>query len=1041
MASVADTRPSVFVRSSIVASTFASSNGDEEGSQKPPFMVAVVCLGVQFLYLCSYSVVLPISSRLTKHIWQEGDEEADGLMIKFCSGVLIGVQHVAFGVAIYLARYKFLHKERCIITVSMIVSMVGSILFAVGATLDADKEFAFAIILVARMVQGAGAGVDYTAKFVITTLSSNDMLTVYNSYWSIACAVGTGFGPVLVFLTSILPGADGRDVGMQSALPMLLLCGLELALFVLHVMKFPEAVTNAKKTAANTREVIPMSRADRTWKIATTVFLGFVRHLVRSAWEAVVSLALEDAFKLHLSSSSLLLSMFYFTSVPAQTTFSRYRKTLSDNNWMHLMCWVAAAGVVLLWLGVWLWLKDLVPKMLGLCIFLFGSLLIYDGLSVHATVSDVAGVKFADASDSLLNPANVILAQILAKGFVGRSVGPVVGRLSVHGGWHGFALLTLGLLLISELLTTLVLEKEGAPPASVREMELQPRNSRLGEGGQALLAQDEPFSPSSPSSPDSAGLPAETIEVKRRSVELVRRSQLSITSVENLSTSSWEKFRTSETCADFARLKHGDSEKLGQASHALAMTMANHAHVGGWLVTAPQDVCIIAPAYRMVPTAGAFMAIEIHKELCSMGGGRPVKFFQMKRRSITNGDFATMDMKTRKSQLANQFYLDDSELVQVKGKYCLVIDDAIMYGTHVQVAIQTLEAYGVDKNNIISFCYIAATPDLLLSNPTVEHDLNVAFNPTLEALQGIFGQAQLTLTLRLVKLLLSLPAETLGALIDWMANARPDVLKVICKAIKDEGLKETEQLNSKTGSSQAKTSSTQRVMEQSPGQLAPVVLVRHGQSAANVAKESNIYEYLYRKFADPSLVDADLTPQGENDARRVGAELFGDVGVALPDVGLVVLSPLTRALRTASLALGAAGGKLPEQCRVVAHPSAAERFFEPDIAENLLASEVLPGKIAEVGGREVDFSLCREWATKARFAGGPGQPRRTTEAETADSVAALRDFVSSSTPAGTVALVFCHWGIIKALSGQEVGPGATLRTENWLDWRPAVAKR
>ncbi|CAK0818699.1 unnamed protein product [Prorocentrum cordatum] len=141
----------------------ASLDGAEAASQKPPFMVAFVCLGVQFLYLCSYSVVLPISSRLTKHIFHEDDEasaEASGLMVKFLSGLLIGVQHVAFGVAIYLARYKFLHRERCIITVSMMVSIVGSIMFAVGATLDADKEFAFAVILVARMVQGAGAADD-----------------------------------------------------------------------------------------------------------------------------------------------------------------------------------------------------------------------------------------------------------------------------------------------------------------------------------------------------------------------------------------------------------------------------------------------------------------------------------------------------------------------------------------------------------------------------------------------------------------------------------------------------------------------------------------------------------------------------------------------------------------------------------------------------------------------------------------------------------------------------------------------------------------
>jgi len=1017
----------------MMASTQASPSGAEAVGQKPPFMVALVCLGVQFMYLCSYSVVLPISSRLTKHILH--DDEADGpdasgLKLKFFSGLLIGVQHVAFGVAIYLARYKFLHRERFIITVSMIISMVGCIMFAVGATLDADNEFAFAIIVIARLVQGAGAGVDYTAKFVITTLSSNDMLTVYNSYWSIACSVGTGFGPILVAVTSLLPGADGWDVGMQSALPMLFLCGLELALFVVHVMKFPEDVTSAKTaTAASAREVIPMSRADRTWKVGATVFLGFVRHLVRSAWEAIVSLALEEAFQLHLSSSSLLLSMFYFTSVPAQTSFKRRRNMFSDNMWMHIMTWVAAVGVVLLWLGV----VAPFPRYVGLCVFLFGSLLIYDGLSVHATVSDVAGVKFADASDSLLNPANVILAQILAKGFVGRSLGPVVGRLSVVGQWHGFALLALGLLLVSELLTTFVLEKESNPASEARGVEMAPMSQRHG---QALLAEAEPCSPSSP-----AGLPAEAVEVRRRSVELVRRSQLSITAVETLSTSSWESFRTSETCSNFARLKHGDAEKLVQASHTLAMTIAHHPQVAVWLATAPQDVCIIAPAYRIVPTAGSFMAIEIHKELCSMGGGKPVKIFQMKRHSITNGDFATMDMKTRKAQLANQFYLDDSEVSEVDGNKCIVIDDAIMYGTHAQVAIHTLEGYGVDKDAIISFCYIAATPDLLLSNPTVEHDLNVAFIPTLEALQGIFGQAQLTLTLRLVKLLLSLPAETQGALIEWMATVRPDVLKVICNAIKDEGLKETEGLNSRTSSSQAKASSTQEVIEQSSGPRAPVVLVRHGQSAANVVKESNIYEYLYRKFADPSLVDAGLTPQGEDDARRVGAELFGDGGVAPSDVGLVVLSPLSRALQTASLALEAAGGALPETCRVVAHPFAAERFFEPDIAENLLASEVLPGKIAEVGGREVDFSLCREWAIKARFAAGPKQPLRTSEAEKLQNMSALRDFISSSTPAGTVALVFCHWGVIKALSGQEVAPGAALRSEDWRDWRPAVAKR
>lgn len=407
---------------------------------------------------------------------QGGDDKAtssddSSVSVKFFSGVLIGVQHVAFFIAIYFARFKYLHHERSIITGSLLVSMAGCAMFAVGATLKAGKEVAFSIILIARLVQGGGAGVEYTAKYVITAMSSTDMLSVYNAYWNMAAAVGSSAGPTLVAAASVLPGADGWSVGLQSAAPVLLLCVLEFALLVLHVATFPEAVTSATQAADAEKEVILISTVDRAWKIGASLFHGLVRRLVDSMWEAVVTLALEDRFGFHLSSSSLLLSLFYLSSVPAQLTFTRHRRSLTDNGWTRATCWLTAVGVALLWLGV----AFPLPLVLGLSLFVIGSLLIYSGMAVLATVSDVVGVKFADPADELLNTENVILAQTLTKSFVGRSLGPVVGRLSVHGQWHGFAVMALLLLLASELLTVNVLEKEGAPSKRGRGWDVRVR--------------------------------------------------------------------------------------------------------------------------------------------------------------------------------------------------------------------------------------------------------------------------------------------------------------------------------------------------------------------------------------------------------------------------------------------------------------------------------------------------------------------------------------------------------------------------------------
>lgn len=409
-----------------------------------------------------------------------------------------------------------------------------------------------------------------------------------------------------------------------------------------------------------------------------------------------------------------------------------------------------------------------------------------------------------------------------------------------------------------------------------------------------------------------------------------------------------------------------------------------------------------------------------------MTNGTPVTLLRVKRPTITNGDFSAMDMGERTNTLKGQFYMDESDVQALIAKRCLVIDDSVMYGTHCLETMAMLGRYGVDKSHITSFSFLSATPELLLQNPLLEHQLNEAFAPTVGILQEIFGQAQLPITLRLVKLLLKMPEEPRGVLVEWLRTARPDALNMLFKAAKAEELKGSELFAPGCRSHQTEVPS----QKPKPEQGTKVVLVRHGQSTANAAKEANPYEYLYQKFVDRSLVDAALTSQGEAEARQAGLELFGESGSSASDIGLVVVSPLRRALQTATQALQAATGGLPEQCRLVAHPLAAEHFFDPDIAENQPAAVSLLGEIGEVAGRVVDFSLCHEWAKKSTCDVEPKDPQRVTETDAVQNARELRDFLLSATPAGTTAVVFSHFGVIKALTGKEVVPGTALKIDD-----------
>merc|ERR1719313_1696345 len=195
--------------------------------------------------------------------------------------------------------------------------------------------------------------------------------------------------------------------------------------------------------------------------------------------------------------------------------------------------------------------------------------MIYGALAIHATVSDVLGVRYADPSDRIFNTENIIFFQVITKGFLGRLVGPIAGRLSVVGQFAGFSILVLVLVGVSELLTVLILERkyQSSDPSAQVEMAAMstPAEDRLG-----------------------------------------RRSRLRSITLHRLTLENAEAFMASENCRAFARMKHGDGGALRSFGRAVAELVLRDGAVGGVLTERPDEFCLIAPAYRKVPTVGVY---------------------------------------------------------------------------------------------------------------------------------------------------------------------------------------------------------------------------------------------------------------------------------------------------------------------------------------------------------------------------------------------------------------------------------------------------
>ena len=169
-----------------------------------------------------------------------------------------------------------------------------------------------------------------------------------------------------------------------------------------------------------------------------------------------------------------------------------------------------------------------------------------------------------------------------------------------------------------------------------------------------------------------------------------------------------------------------------------------------------------------------------------------------------------------------------------------------------------------------------------------------------------------------------------------------------------------------------------------------MILLRHGQSEFN--------RLLHETGRDPGIPDAPLTPLGHQQAAAAAEALAGE------DIRRILCSPYTRALQTAEPVARRHG--LP----VTVTPTVRERYSAScDIgsarAELALAWPAL------------DFSGCEEvWWPDIE------EPHERFEAR-----AALFRAEMAALPDRAHTLVVCHWGFIRALTGQDVGNGQWLR--------------
>ena len=180
------------------------------------------------------------------------------------------------------------------------------------------------------------------------------------------------------------------------------------------------------------------------------------------------------------------------------------------------------------------------------------------------------------------------------------------------------------------------------------------------------------------------------------------------------------------------------------------------------------------------------------------------------------------------------------------------------------------------------------------------------------------------------------------------------------------------------------------------GPTKKLILIRHGESQGQAAKSNGL-----NRKRDASLRDADLTGKGIKQAKNIRDHM------PIEEVDLVIVSPLTRALRTALL--GFASADVP----FVVHYDIRE--MGSAIPENLpRPTDDVKKTLADCPGLDgVDFESFRS----------PSWPEVEVSAPKSDRLREFLKFVGARSES-TIAVV-CHFNVIDMLlrpTGSQIKP-------------------
>lgn len=167
-------------------------------------------------------------------------------------------------------------------------------------------------------------------------------------------------------------------------------------------------------------------------------------------------------------------------------------------------------------------------------------------------------------------------------------------------------------------------------------------------------------------------------------------------------------------------------------------------------------------------------------------------------------------------------------------------------------------------------------------------------------------------------------------------------------------------------------------------------------------------------FKDAGMFDTRLTPLGEQQAAELNVQLKT---VDYSHVQLIVVSPLTRALRTAQLVFD--GVDVP---RIACSLCAERVYMSPEVGR---PASVLQGEFPEVSFRELDphkpwwfqgdsVALSPEWRPQGSYL-VPGEPWGVFK----NRLEGFLMFLAVQ-PETDIAVV-CHYGVVHALTGLQMG--------------------